>query len=267
MVRYNSTPAPDPAGFRTVRSGGSVVDERVKQILAAATIAAEQSGDVASERGGSLTRSLCVACAEATDVSGVGLALMSDRGHDGLVAATDGPATVMEELQFGLGEGPCVDASSSGRPVLQPDLRHSGPQRWPGFAPAALEAGIAAIFALPLQVGPIRLGVLDLYRDTPGPLTAEQLTDALAYADGAAIMLLRLQQSHPVDGELHPDLIDASHDLAEVHQATGMVAVQASMGLGDALLLLRAHAFSSGRNVLAVANEVLQRQIRFDSQD
>lgn len=242
------------------------MNERVEQILAAATIAANESHeDEPGRPGGTLPRSLCVACAVATEVDGVGLALMSDRGHDGLVTATDGPATVMEELQFGMGEGPCVDASTSGRPVLQPELRETGSQRWPGFAPAALEAGIEAVFALPLQVGPIRLGVLDLYRDAPGPLTADQLAESLSYADAAAIMLLRLQGLQPLDGDLHPDLIDASHDLAEVHQATGMVAVQAAVTLADALLLLRAHAYSGGRSILEVACEVLHRQLRFDS--
>lgn len=230
--------------------------ERVTQILEAAAVGAA--------KGGTLPQSLCAACAEALPISGVGLALMSERGHEGLVAATDGLATAMEELQFSLGEGPCVDASTVGRPVLQSDLRHSGPQRWPGFGPAALEAGIAAIFALPLQVGRIRLGVLDLYRDAPGPLTPDQLTEALSYADAATAVLLNLQDRQPLNGDLHPDLIDPSQNLAEVHQATGMIAVQAAVGLAEALLLLRANAYGSERSILAAAYDVLHHRLRFD---
>jgi len=226
------------------------------QILATAKLTAGSDGTLPS--------ALCTACAVAVPVSGVGLALMSERGHEGLIAATDGPATAMEELQFSLGEGPCVDASTTGRPVLQPDLGRTGPQRWPGFGPAALEAGIGAIFAFPLQVGRIRLGVLDLYRDTPGVLTPDQLRESLSYADAAATVLLQLQARQPLDGELHPDLIDPAQNLAEVHQATGMIAVQATVGLAEALLLLRGHAFSSERNILAVAADVLRRQLRFD---
>lgn len=232
---------------------------RVAQILAAARV------DAASGR--TLPQVLCAACARALPVTGVGLALMSERGPEGLVAATDGPATTMEELQFSLGEGPCMDASSAGRPVLQPDLAATGPQRWPGFGPAALEAGIAAIFALPLQVGRIRLGVLDLYRDSPGPLSADQLTEALSYADAAANVLLSLQARQPQDGELHPDLVDPSANLAEVHQATGMIAVQSAVGLAEALLLLRAHAYGNERNILAVAYDVLHHRLRFDVEE
>lgn len=234
--------------------------KRVQEIVAAATASAAESGQTISE-------AVCAACLEAMPVSGVGLALMSARGPEGLVAATDERATTMEELQFNLGEGPCVDASTEGRPVLQPDLIKTAPQRWPGFGPAALEAGIAAIFAFPLQVGRIRLGVLDLYRDTPGGLTPDELSEALAFADAATTLLLDPRAGEPGDGGLHPDLASSSHDVAEVHQATGMIAVQAGVGLTEALLLLRAYSFSSERSLLSVACEVVLRQLRFKPED
>ena len=63
---------------------------------------------------------------------------MTERGPAGTIAATDGPAAELEDLQFTLGEGPCVDASETGRPVLQPDLAATAPQRWPAFAGGAL---------------------------------------------------------------------------------------------------------------------------------
>jgi hypothetical protein len=103
-------------------------------------------------------------------VSCAGVALMTSAGREGTLAAIEGPVAAMEDLRQTLGEGPCFDASRDGRPVLEPDLARSGGMaRWPGFGPAAVEAGIAAIFAFPLQIGAIRLGVLDLYRDTPRP--------------------------------------------------------------------------------------------------
>lgn len=234
----------------------------MEQIIQAAADAVDEAGSVLT-----LPRSLCLACLAALPIDGAALALMSERGHEGLIAATDKPATAMEVLQFSLGEGPCLDASRGGRPVLQPDLRQTGLQRWPGFGPAALQAGIAAIFAFPVKVGRDRLGVLDLYRTSPGPLSREQLAVALAYADAAATVLLELQARQPRDGELHPDLIDPAQNLAEVHQATGMVAVQAAVSLEEALMLLRAHAYGSDRGILAVAYDVLHRQLRFDLED
>lgn len=212
-----------------------------------------------------LLTQLCEDCAETLPITGVGLALMTDSGHQGVVAATDGPARVMEELQFTLGEGPCLDASLARRPVLQPDLASTAAARWPGFGPEALKEGIAAIFAFPLQVGAIRIGILDLYRDTAGSLNTIVLAEALAYADAAVLVLLHLQRQMPPEGGLHPQLADPLENRAEVHQATGAISVFAAVSLADALLLLRAHAYSAQRPVLQIAREVIAGTLRIPS--
>ncbi len=76
-----------------------------------------------------LPHRMVAACVDALPVSGAGMALVTDQGPGGMLAATDGPSAILEELQFSLGEGPCVDAAMTGRPVLHPDLAHSGPGR------------------------------------------------------------------------------------------------------------------------------------------
>lgn len=211
---------------------------------------------------GALPMRLVSACAKALPVTGVGLVLMTDTGPSGVVAVTDGPAATMEELQFTLGEGPCVDSSLTGRPVLQPDLASTGPARWPGFSAGALEAGIRAIFALPLRVGGIRLGVLDLYRDQTGVLSDDELTEALSFADAATTVLLHLQGQDSLD-DPYGGSIRVIEDRAEVHQATGMIAVQAEVGLAQALVLLRARAYAAERPITSLARDVLDRVVRF----
>jgi hypothetical protein len=210
-------------------------------------------------RDASTPARLCAECLSALPVSGVAVALMTEDGPSGVVLwATDGRARQLEEAQFSFGEGPCVEASRSGRPVLVPDLQTAGSVRWPGFGTAVLDAGVRAIFAFPLRVGAIQVGVLDLYRDTPGLLTNAELTDALAFADAATVVVLHLQDDH--DGAL----IGPIESRAEVHQATGMVAVQLDVGLADALLRLRAHAYATERPVSDVAADVVSRRLRFD---
>ncbi|HET7329087.1 MAG TPA: GAF and ANTAR domain-containing protein [Nocardioidaceae bacterium] len=232
---------------------------RVRQILSQVL---DQHRD-----GTTLPGVLCELCARQLLVTGVGLALFTDAGHEGVVAATDQTAMTLEELQFTSGEGPCVDASRGGRPVLQPDLATTAPRRWPGFASGAAEAGIAAVFAFPLQVGWVRVGVLDLYRDTTGSLDGEDLTEALAFADAALALLLDLQELTPSAQDMHPNLADPVGRRPEIHQATGMIAVQAAVGLAEALVLLRARAFGSGRTVAEIAREVVNRTLRFDNGD
>jgi hypothetical protein len=210
---------------------------------------------------------LCAECLSALSVSGAGVALMTADGPSGVVlAATDGRARQLEELQFALGEGPCVEASGGGRPVLEPDLVAAGPARWPRFGAAVLAAGVRAIFAFPLRVGAIRVGVLDLYRDAPGHLTILELADAAAFAEAATVVVLHLQDHDEHDG-MNSALMGPIDSQAEVHQATGMITIQLGVSLAEALLRLRAHAYASGRTVSAIAADVVHRRMFFDDSE
>jgi hypothetical protein len=123
--------------------------------------------------------------------------LMSREVPDGSVCTTDKVAAVIEELQYALGEGPCVDAYRRGRPVSEADLAHPATPRWPAFTGPGVEAGAQVVFGFPLQVGAMRLGALNLYSDRPGPLSDEQHADALVMADAAAQAVLVLQAGAP----------------------------------------------------------------------
>ncbi len=229
---------------------------RVAQILADLHESGRDSDDNVAAR-------LVIATRDALPITGVGLSWMTDRSPGAILAATDGSARSMEELQFALGEGPCLDSSRSGWPVFQADLAQTAARLWPAFGPLALKAGIAAIFAFPLRVGAVRMGVFDLYRDRAGPLAEADLSEALAYAEAATAVLLQLQaEARPND--LHRDFADSMSDRTEVHQATGMISVQLGIPVADALTVLRARAFASTRTMLAVAHDVVTRSLRFD---
>lgn len=204
-------------------------------------------------------RRLCAECITRLDVTGAGLILLQGSEQLGVVAVTDGPAARLEELQFAVGEGPGVDASRTGRPVLHPQLRQSASAIWPAFGPAVLAAGIEAIFAFPLQVGAIRIGSLDLYRASPGRLTDVEFGSALALADAANLILLHLHDQPGVDGHQIPlELVDRR---AVVHQATGVLSVQLALGLQEAMLRLRAHAYSAERGIPEVAADVVAHRL------
>lgn len=160
-----------------------------------------------------------------------------------------------------LGEGPGVEAGKTG-PTLVADLSASDSlARWPVFAPAAALAGARAMFALPLAVGAIRLGVLDLYRVRAGGLDGDLLSDALLLADTACAMLLD-------DGSAGPRLAGGAPERAalqhpEVHQATGMLIVQLGVSAAVALVRLRAYAYAHERRLQDVASDVVARRLRF----
>jgi hypothetical protein len=52
-----------------------------------------------------------------------------------------------------------------------------------------------------------------------------------------------------------------------VHQASGMIAVQLGVGVGEALVRLRAYAFANDRRLTEVAADVVGRRLRFDPED
>lgn len=209
-------------------------------------------------------RRLCSAAGRSLAASGVGVSVMADNGMRGVAAVSEPAYEAIEDLQFTLGEGPCLDAFATRRPVLVPELAAEAMRRWPGYTPAAHNRGLRAVFAFPLQVGAARLGVLDVFRVEPGALTAEHLRLASAFADVAVTTLLD-GQAQAAPGTAADGLDDVMDQRAELFQAQGMIAVQLGISLADALARLRAHAYTHNRPLGEVAQDVVARRLTFDS--
>jgi len=194
-------------------------------------------------------------------VNGAGVMLMSGDIARGSLCTSDEVSRLVEELQYTLGEGPCIDAYQQDKVVAEPDLADPVTRRWPAFAPPALAAGVRAVFGFPLRVGTVHLGALNLYRDVPGPLTGDQHADALVVADVAARWVLEAQAGAPLDTVAEELEAGADFHFA-VHNAAGIVSVQERISLTEALIRLRAFAFSSDRLLANVARDVISRRLR-----
>lgn len=212
---------------------------------------------------------VCHAAERTLPVQGAWVSQMSSGGFGGLVYASDEMATRLDELQFSLGEGPSVTAFSQAHPVLVDDLDGRGSvARWPMFADAAVGAGARAVFALPLCIGAIGLGVLAMYRVYPGTLLPDELSSALRLADISAYALLDL-----VTKDALPELITADgkggmpldrpveFHRAVVHQASGVLVVQLDVSIEEALARLRAYAFAEGLPIGDVAEAIVARSL------
>ncbi|GAA3227989.1 GAF domain-containing protein [Pseudonocardia petroleophila] len=215
-----------------------------------------------------LAERICRACVDGLDVDGAAISLFTTSSARETLWATDATAALLEDLQFTLNEGACMEAATTGLPVFVADLGHSTEAaRWPVFAGAVAEqAPVGALFALPLHWGAINLGVLDLYRTTPGELDETQRRDALAAADTATLMLLG-QRTDPAPDRPGHDTGWVHHNgggpRAEIHQATGMVLAQLDVSATNALARLRAHAYRHRRPLLDVARDVVDRTLVF----
>jgi GAF domain len=178
------------------------------------------------------------------------------------LCSTNQVSNLIEELQYTLGEGPCVDAYRHDQVVLEPDLADPATPRWLAFTPPAVEAGARAVFGFPLRVGAVRLGALNLYRDRPGPLSDGQRADALVMAEVAARWVLEVQAGAPPGGLAQELELGADFHFV-VHNAAGMVAVQLEVSVSEALIHLRAYAFSHDRLLHGIAQDVVDRKLRF----
>ncbi|HEX4060654.1 MAG TPA: GAF domain-containing protein [Streptosporangiaceae bacterium] len=204
---------------------------------------------------------LCRACPELVGVSGAGIMLMSGDVPRGSLAASDDVSHLIEDLQYTMGEGPCVDAYQQDRVVIEPDLADPAAPRWLAFTPRALRAGVRAIFGFPLRVGAVRLGALNMYRNAPGLLSDDQHADALVVAEVTARWVLEMQSGAP-SRTLARELEIGADFHFSVHNAAGMVSVQEGISVTEALIRLRAFAFSQDRLLADVANGVIARRLR-----
>jgi hypothetical protein len=227
------------------------------------------SAQAASRSGRASVADVCAAAATSLDVSGAWVTTGDGTGPVQTMCATDVVSESLAEVQITLGEGPCRDAAVSGVPVLAASLADGSGHQWAVFAEAAVQAGATAVFAFPLRIGAIRVGVIGFYRDKEGPLDTFQLGNALILADIATMLLLDAEARQADDPPLSsappagqsPDL--AAHQ-AEIAQATGMLTEQLGASITEAFSRLRAYAYAQDRRLSDVAHDIVSRRLRLD---
>ena len=214
---------------------------------------------------------LCRACVELLQVDGASISLIRGGASQGTFGSSSELSRRLDEYQFTYGEGPCLDAVRTGRPVLVSDLQDTHEHRWPAFTAATVNDGIVAVFALPVRVASIPVGALDLFRHQPGALSNDRLNGSRVAARLASVPLLALmrldfhpEQDQPI-GEPWDQL--ASLERVEVYQATGMIMGAMDIGAPEALVRLRAYAYTQGMTASEVAWLIVERRLLPDVDD
>ncbi|MDG9714768.1 GAF and ANTAR domain-containing protein [Streptomyces sp. DH10] len=259
VVRPRDDPPGAPGDDPGPRTGGGDLD--LDGIRAADVIARGVRGAEPGEVPGRL----CEVAVELLPVDGASVSLRSE-GMPVQLSASSAQAAHLAQIQATLGDGPCQSAVRDGAPVLACDLttgRDAG--RWPVFAQQATEAGVRAVYAVPLGSDSVCVGTLDLYRDSPGGLTDRQLHVARLVAGVMTVALMALPREADAewrDEETWLSGLGADHE--EVYQAVGMIMAQLGISADDALARLRADAFARGCTALDAARDVIAHRRRFD---
>jgi GAF domain/ANTAR domain len=224
---------------------------------------------VDGRRGVAAADSICEACVTLFGVDAVAISLLFDGASSGTLGSSGASARVYDELQFTLGEGPCLDCIAQGAPILVRDLANASDVRWPTYGPAMLDYQIRGIFAIPVVLAGEYVGALDLFREQPGELQDEYLAGAIVAAELAGIPLLDLMGSD-LQAAVNDPNSSAWAELnalsrVEVSQATGMLVAQLGVDPADALLRLRAHAYATGRSATDVARDILDWRLKLEA--
>ena len=143
-------------------------------------------------------------------ITAAGVTLISPAETPRYVAASDHSALRFEQLQTELGQGPCLLAYETGAPVEVADL--SVDTQFPEFGPAALAAGMRAVFTFPLRHRDAQLGALDLYRDAPGRLSTRDMAAAQTLANVTSAYLINAQSRQLAQERSDQFRTDAHHD-------------------------------------------------------
>lgn len=209
---------------------------------------------------------LCEVAVDELRMSGAVVSLMTpigiERDQSGTpAAASSDRAGAVDELEFSLGEGPGKDAFLTSRPVLTGDLEQAY-DRWPGYVPAALAAGVRATFAFPLLVGAARFGVFHLHSPRVRTLVGREIATSLLFTELA--MEVVLDAFAPVGDPMPPKepLLGSADRRDLIYQAQGMLMVELGISLEEALARMRALAFASDQVLADLAADVVARRTR-----
>jgi transcriptional regulator with GAF, ATPase, and Fis domain len=188
------------------------------------------------------------------DTGEAGLMLADHRNRLTFMAASDESARLMELFQLQYGEGPCLDAFRTARPLTNVDLAVATKQ-WPEFAPRAAQAGFQLVHAFPLRLRKEVIGAMGLF----GSATELDDADTLIVQSLADVAVIGLLQERAIrrGEELTGQLQGALNSRVVIEQAKGIVAQARGVHPDEAFTLIRDFSRRNNRRLSDVATTIV----------
>ena len=228
-------------------------------------ISAEQLSDVFVEVADTLVadfdlvdflQQLTDRAAAISGAGAVGLLLADHRQTLRFMASSNESGRVLELFELQHAEGPCVDCFTTQEPVINADLRHAN-ERWPLFAPRAIELGFESVHAFPMRLRDHIIGALNIFGASGHRFEQGDVRIVQALADVATIAILQ-ERSIARAEALTEQLQGALNSRIVIEQAKGALAQKEGVSVDAAFELLRGQARSTGRRIVDVAAELLE---------
>jgi hypothetical protein len=189
---------------------------------------------------------------------GAGLTMLEDDRAQTVVATADFVHAV-DDVQYGLGEGPCLLAVSSRRTQTSGSL--GGEARWPRFGPRVGRMGVHSVLSLPLLLPDRVVGAMNVYAHTKEAFGPQAVRIGELFAGPAAVsvynaqILARSQQ-------LADQLREALTNRAVIDQALGIIRSRTGAGPDEAFDRLRAMSQSQHVKVAELAEGLVDEAVR-----
>lgn len=207
-----------------------------------------------------LLHRLVTRCADALSATDAGILIPDDRGGFEVVASTSERSHLIGILQLDAGQGPCVDAYTTGAIVTVDDIG-AVRERWPDFAARAGAQGYQSMHAIPLRLRHETIGSLNLFNDRTGPLTADDAVVAQGLADIATIGILHERALR--EATIARDQLQHALDSRVViEQAKGVLSHREQVDMDEAFRRLRDRARRSGTLLSDAARTVIDEATR-----
>jgi GAF domain-containing protein len=179
-----------------------------------------------------------------------------------VVASTSDRSEFIGLSQLNAGEGPCLDACTTGRLVTVEDSTDMH-RRWPRFTDASRESGYEGVHAIPLRLREEVMGSMNLFRETEGPLNGIDARAAQAMADVATISLLQHRSLDEANSG-RQQLQRALESRVVIEQAKGFVAQAHRVDVDEAFQTIRDHARSHAMKLTDVARAIVDDGLALD---
>lgn len=189
---------------------------------------------------------------------GAGLTLLEDDRQQTVVATADFVRAV-DEVQYGLGEGPCVSAVAERRTFTSGNLGGEG--QWPRFGPRVGRLGVHSALSLPLLLKDRVMGALNIYAHGKDVFDAHAVGLGEAFAPHAAVSVANAQLLAQAE-RLVAQLQEALTSRAEIDQAIGVIMSRTGTTAREAFERLRSLSQSRSVKLTGVARDLLAEAVR-----
>jgi GAF domain-containing protein len=206
----------------------------------------------------SLARIATFAAQAIPGADGAGVTML-EPGRPETVATSAPFVKELDDIQYGLGEGPCVTAATDGLTVRSGDL--GAEREWSRFGPRARALGVHSVLSLPLMIGDDVLGALNVYARPRAAFSDEAVLQGELFAVPAAVavhnarVLMQAQR-------LAEQLQSALSSRAIIDQAIGIVMSRQGGTADDAFNGLRSASQRDNIKLATVAQGIVDEAVR-----